>query len=356
MARTNQRGTWRKLRRSWLIGGVFALLALVGCFSTAAEVDGIAVEIDVGQPLTAVALSADGSTVVAGDDRGRVYRWSAEDGAPLSTLDAHAAGIVDIVLAANVLVSAGQDGFVKSWDGDLLRHEHAAHETAITALARRPGTSEVVSADANGDLQFWSYADGELGERWSHAAPVRALAFSPDGGRLFVGGDTTTVTVYAVADGTVLSTLDATQIVEVDETIVFTPEDADGFVYAVAYSPDNDLIAAGGDDTLLRTWRVDRVNVDQVFPGGRGSIQTAEFHPSGRFVATGGDDNTLRLWNTNNGRVLYTVGHFGAVTDLAFTPNGLRLASASADGRVRVFIINANDREGLEVNTFFGGE
>jgi WD40 repeat protein len=70
----------------------------------------------------------------------------------------------------------------------------------------------------------------------------------------------------------------------------------------------------------------------RLFPlvGHKDFVSNLAFSPDGLMLASGSMDGTIRLWNTTNGspRALLP-GHMQETTDVAFSPDGRTLASVS---------------------------
>jgi WD40 repeat protein len=73
------------------------------------------------------------------------------------------------------------------------------------------------------------------------------------------------------------------------------------------------------------------------------------FRPDGTRVATASGDGTAKVWNVSTGSArseqpltLYNPGGV-QVTGVAFSPDGKRLAASSNDGTVRVYALPLND-------------
>jgi periodic tryptophan protein 2 len=65
------------------------------------------------------------------------------------------------------------------------------------------------------------------------------------------------------------------------------------------------------------------------------------YSPSGLYIASGGEDGKVKLWNTLNGQCFVTFNeHNAAVTGVQFKSNGHVVCSSSLDGTVRAFDLN----------------
>ena len=108
----------------------------------------------------------------------------------------------------------------------------------------------------------------------------------------------------------------------------------------LAFSPDGRFLAfnAANGVHLYRTDPLEPVGSPLA---GHGEILSdSAFSPDGQFIATATDDGRIRLWRTRDlqphGRAC---PHQGPVVQAVFTPDGQRLASRSKDGTARIWSV-----------------
>ena len=96
-----------------------------------------------------------------------------------------------------------------------------------------------------------------------------------------------------------------------------------------------DLRAAGGWRDTIRIWDANTGEHQRTMEGHTGGVSSIAFSPDGLTLASGSWDDTVSLWHSYTGEHLRTLeGHSESVNSIAFSPDGLTLASGSYDGTV----------------------
>ncbi|MCP4450071.1 MAG: protein kinase, partial [Planctomycetes bacterium] len=127
------------------------------------------------------------------------------------------------------------------------------------------------------------------------------------------------------------------------------------------YDDDNvsrvrDLLTACPND--LRSWEWYYLwhlsdQAQMTLHGHEGAVSSVAFSPDGKRIISGSRDNTLQLWDASSGsEVMILRGHEDAVTSVAFSPDGQRIVSGSSEGTLRLW----DSESGSEMMTLRGHE
>ncbi len=105
-----------------------------------------------------------------------------------------------------------------------------------------------------------------------------------------------------------------------------------GKVWEIGFSPDGRAIVTA-DDRDLRLWDTASGRELARMRGHTEPVFAARFSPDGTRLATASADGTIRMWDARSGRALATLrGHRGRVEAIAWTPDGRTLLSGGEDG------------------------
>jgi WD40 repeat protein len=244
----------------------------------------------------------------------------------------------------------------------------------VTALAFSPADANVLATASGRTLNLWSLADRRVSATITLLNSAAVVALSPDGKLLAAGsGHKQTIELWRLEDRALVWTnATPTQVFallfardgrslisgggDVCNPVAWDmasglssrfPAERQGWINAMAISPDGQVLATCSTDSAIILWDLARRQlVTRLIPPSAGSADAAAFSADGRWLISGYADSTVRLWDITRGfqQTIYR-GHKYGVTGSTFSPDGSSILTSGNDGTVKVWHIGAHAPE-----------
>jgi WD40 repeat protein len=279
----------------------------------------------------AVAYSSTGDLFAIGNEEGGVTLIDAETRSPLRTLPGDHGRVVEIGIdrAGTRIATGWSDGTVGIWDprtgSELLA---LSTKAPLRAMTLSPDGRSLVTLSDDHTARVWDATTGDPIHTLARAHD--AIAFSTDG-KLFAA---------AVNKG-VRSGSDWVSIWDAHTWArVLTLPDP-GHVYTLVFSPDGGLLLSGGPDGAVHVLDSKTGNQVQLLMGKLGPVWDIAISPDGRRIATASEGGLL-IWDASTGRRLFPLSQFAFQrrTHLAFSPDGSRLLGPVGTGTVGIYVLD----------------
>ena len=279
----------------------------------------------------AVAVSPDGRRLATGGRDRAVKVWSLADGKLIATLTGSAASVTALAFTADdTLASTGNDGRVRWWSltpdgGRELRSAPTGTGPGQMnfSLHADPKTGRVASvgsrADATSACDLFDAGGKPVGQVVDRGRTPSCATVSADLGLVATAGE----------DGNVrLWDLTTRERVGADWPLTKAP------VRDMAFSPDGSKLVAIDANGALRIATVKDRAAGEPFPGGPGPMGVVAA-PAGDRFGVFFDDGTVKTW-TLAGKPLQTWKLPAPATSLTFTPDGTTPVVGLSDGSAAV--------------------
>lgn len=250
-------------------------------------------------------------------------------------------GVADLDLIQAVAFSP--DGQLLATGGyrtlKLWRRPQNVHKLDLPALAAA-GRSSAASADGKwfaigdeaGAIHLFDVATGKLAKTLAgHTGAATSLAFTADSTLLYSGAADKSVRVWNVAEGKQLSQLD-------------TPAE----VSALRLLNKDAVLATGGADNIVRLWTVPATPGEALVAGkelkGHGAAIVGLAQLAENQLASASADGQVRVWDINGGNQIRDFNHGGPITGLVARVDGKRLITAGANNIGKLFNLENNQQ------------
>lgn len=216
-------------------------------------------------------------------------------------------------------------GLVKIWNTEdwKLLPDLSGHSKRVYTLAVSDDSQWIASGGTIGDILVRRFPDGSecRSVDCGLEKEVTALAFSPDGSRLAIGGFDRRLILWDLQKNRELASLES--------QMPFS---------AVAFRPDGREIAVADYNAVLRICDANTLRERMQLRGHTGGIASVAFSTDGKRLLTGSEDSTVKVWDAATGRELLTLsGHTKVVKAVAFSPDQKTVYSGGWDETLRIW-------------------
>ena len=284
-----------------------------------------------------------GTHVLAvGRRAGSVSFWDADTGMPSSShTRAHERAVFGLAFSADGtrVATGSSDGRIRLWDADSQSPDDSlvlgGFSDGIYGLAFIPDETSLATGHASGPIALWNpSATGTIGHPVRLGEPVFKVGFSPASNWLVATSDTE----VHVSDADTYELVGAPWRKKAGRVATL--------------SADGKLLATGSTDGPIEIWDVATRTTIATLSSGGDEVSALAFSPDGQLLAAGGCGpvsrtsrcigGSLEVWDVRSARSSggwksSATVHKNRVGALAFSSNGAMLASGATDGSLAVW-------------------
>ncbi len=273
--------------------------------------------------VNAVALSGDGKFLASAGDDETIRFWNQSNGQQTGLIGAHTGPVTSLAFHnSGQVLSASTDGSIKLWhqpgEGKLL-----AHPGQVTSAVLSSDGSRLLTGCSDKQVRLWNLGNGQIERPFSGPSlGVLCVAMNSTGTQVAAGSADKTLFVWNTADA--------------KEVRKFTLAAA---VNSVAFSPDGKLLAGGLADNSIHLFDLTMGKEIKTISGHSGAVNALKFTNKNDHLVSASADKTVQIWNIANGKSQIKLEHSGTVQTLALNKDGTRIAAGGADKRVTVWTL-----------------
>lgn len=281
----------------------------------------------------AIAISPNGQLLASGSEDGKIRLWDLNTKKVRRTIPGHPSAVRSIAFSKDgkKLATGGMDGSARVWDvskGTLVKAFREKHKEHVYSVAFSQSAQTLATGLANGTIQIWEVDSGKLLRNLTgHSEAIYSLAYSPDGKTVASSSGDKTIKLWSVRK-------------EEYGKLLHTFTGHTDLIWSIAFSPDGQTLISSSLDRSIKLWKLNTKQLLSTLPlGSFIAAYDVAISPDGKTLASA-SNLEIKLWNLSDGQVIGTLsGHSNLVRSVAFSSDGKTLASGSEDNNIRIWQI-----------------
>jgi WD40 repeat protein len=252
------------------------------------------------------------------------------------------------------IASASTDHTIRLWDAATGKHVRtlAGHSAGVVAIAFSPDGKTLASVGNDESLRIWDVESGKESRFWkSHAGRLTSVAFGPNGRDVATYSENGSVSVHdlEVASAASQPALHDSK----QEEQAWTPFGGEqGYFFrsgatttSVAFSVDSSRMIIG---KTMHTRQAIKAEVVAWQTGASEPLWSVEIpgvvtqvacSADGLAVAAAGSDQRVRVWETTTGSEICSLHAEDGIRSIAFSPDGSRIVAGTEDRTVMIWSV-----------------
>lgn len=280
-----------------------------------------------------VGWSPDDKLIASGCKDGGVRIWDSATGELRGELRGHSDAVAGVAWSPNgsMLASASHDFTVRLWSVPGLTEKSVlrGHVNWVNCVAWSHNGSRCGSSSNDQTVRIWDPETGvEVLQFKGHTLGVKSLSWSPDDERVATVSDDSSLRVWS-SDGK-----------ELFKTVGHTSEPT-----GVSWSPTGTEIASSSFDGSIKLWDAQRP-LDSALPlNSHGNIEHLAWNPvDSNKLAICWSEGVVEIWDRQHANSVAIRADGTYLRSATWRPDGTELATASADGLIRIWDPSDSDK------------